>query len=455
MQPLEEAAAATIRKHSLLDRGDVVVVGVSGGPDSVALLAFLHEIAAGCDLDLRAAHLNHRIRGEQADEDERFVVWLCGELDVPLKSGSVDVPAVAAERGISIEEAARDERRKMLHRAAVVFNARRIALGHTAADQAETVLMNLIRGAGTAGMAGIRPIQDDLWIRPLLHCTRGQVLDYLRRRGFSYRIDSSNFDTSFLRNRVRHDLLPLLEREYRAGIAGTLARNADLIADDLDFLRGAAAEALPPILLHADPDRIELDLAALRSLHKALRRRVVLLALERVRGSLVDVEVRHIDRVLESDRAYGLTLPGGDVTVAVGEERLTVARRPMGPEYEIPMPGAAVAPELGICVTVEIAPSSDRVPLETARNQAIFDRVLISGPLRVRAARPADRLRPSGEVEAVPSDSETTTPIIADDDRVLWVVGQAASEAARVGPDTREVVIISVRPLGADGGGDL
>ena len=482
---MEKTAQSTISRCGLLNREDRVVVGISGGPDSVALLAYLHGIADSLDLTLYAAHLNHKIRGEESDQDEAFVVDLCGELDIPLKSGSIDVPAVAAARGVGIEEAARDERRKMLLRAAEVYGANRIALGHTADDQAETVLMNLFRGAGILGLAGIRPIQDDLWIRPLLHCTRDQILDYLRRHGLTYRTDLSNYDTSYLRNRVRHDLLPLLDREYRTGISATLARNADLLADDADYLQAIAAETLAKIMAQgnspqpnseSDPghlpcaitERIEIPLSDLRALHPSLARRVVLQAIAQVRGSLVDVEIRHVAAVLDSDRAYGLTLPGGDVTVQSDGERLIVAKQTARPqatpeyvEYAIPIPGTVIAPELGVAISAEVVPVAEAPAPGGDRNQAILDLVSISGCVVVRSRRQGDRIRPIGlggsksisdllTDAKIPSPIRSTIPIIADGEKILWVVGLAVSDEAKVGPNTGQALILTAEPVNGD-----
>ncbi len=241
---LDRIAMDTVRRYSMIDYGDGVVVGVSGGPDSVALLYFLNSIASRYSLKLHIAHLNHMIRGAGADEDERFVEKLACSLGIPITVERVDVPRLARQLGGAIEDAGRDARYGLYRKICVERGFSRAAVAHHADDQAETVLMRILRGAGLRGLAGIPPTRElgehVTVIRPLIEVSRLQIEQYCEKRGLATRTDPTNVDTQYFRNKVRCELLPLLEREYNSNIRAGLARLARLAALDEQYLEKQA-----------------------------------------------------------------------------------------------------------------------------------------------------------------------------------------------------------------------
>ena len=276
-------------EHELVSSGDAVVIGVSGGPDSVALLLALHELSSSMKLKLRVAHLDHGLR-KNASQDAAFVRALAGELGVPAAVGRVDVGALARRMKISIEEAGRQARYDFFFRVAKRFGATSVAVGHNRDDQAETVLMRLLRGSSGSGLSGIaprRPIGDliggavrgrKVWvIRPLLERARAEIEGFLALRGRKTRKDPTNIDPVFMRNRIRHELLPLMEKRFNPRVRAMLARAAQVLGEEDSYME-AAAEALFHKLVRRKGRIISINLGALSRVALALRRRVLLSA---------------------------------------------------------------------------------------------------------------------------------------------------------------------------------
>jgi tRNA(Ile)-lysidine synthase len=305
-------------------RGETLVVGLSGGADSVALLDALCSLRRRRGFRVVAAHLDHGLRASSG-EDARFCASLCEALEVPLRSGRADVRARAVREGGGLEQAARRERYAFLRRVAREEGARAIAVAHTLDDQAETLLLRLLRGSGATGLAGMRPLVRDL-VRPLLQVSRPEVLAHLHERGLSWREDPSNADTAHRRNRVRHELLPYLETRFNPRIRAALARTSGLLAEEAEHLR---AEALALLASGARPDGpdVVVSRAALSQAPLAVARVAVREALRRA-GGLARVGAAHVERVLKlagrrTGRGRRVPLPGGrEARVEKGEIRI-------------------------------------------------------------------------------------------------------------------------------------
>jgi tRNA(Ile)-lysidine synthase len=248
-------------------RGTRLLVGVSGGADSVALLRGLLILRPAWSLTVTAMHLNHRLRGADSDADAAWVRTLCERHDVTVRVREFDVAAEAASRGIGIEEAARDARYRFLEQVAAEFGCTHVAVAHTADDQVETILHHVIRGTSLAGLCGIpwhRPLGDDLvLVRPLLDVTRQDVLEFLRHHGQDFRADVSNFDAAFTRNRIRNELLPRLRVEFNPQIDDALRRLGRQAAELHDLIESLARQLLDRALRHRSPTECRLDAAAL------------------------------------------------------------------------------------------------------------------------------------------------------------------------------------------------
>ena len=363
---LARRVLGTIRRHALMRRGDRVLVALSGGPDSVALLRVLRELESAGELSVAGiAHLNHGLR-DAANDDEQFCRALAAELELAFRSDLVDVRARAERLGTSLEDAGRRARYELFDRVATELGADVIATGHTRDDQAETFLLRLLRGAGPRGLAGIHPRAGRV-VRPLLDVGREELREYLAALGQPFRDDESNRDLSIPRNRIRHELLPLLSRDFSPGVTDALVREAEIARHDEDRLQGEAIDLLALIVLRSETGKsgeveVEVDAGALSAVHPALAVRVVRTVLEQVApGRFVGFD--HVERLLElarDPRGQGaLSLPGQHA-VRRGET-LVLGRRPDPPEpfsnsfrVSLSIPGEAVLAAQGWAISAAL-----------------------------------------------------------------------------------------------------
>lgn len=452
----------TIEKYSLLETGDRVIVGLSGGPDSMVLLDVLCSLQKGYQLTLVPAHLNHGFRGEEAEADLRFCEEAAAGYGLRLVSESADLPSMIAEKNLSPQAAARDTRYDFFFRAAKAHEASKIALGHHADDQAETFLMRLLRGAGTRGLRGIPVRREPGIIRPLLHVTREEILNYLKEKGIAFRQDSSNKKAVYLRNRIRQELLPLLVSEYNPNLVADLERTAEILGEEDDFLEDAAGKLFVPIRI---PHGTALDLTAVSGIPHALLRRIVRLVIARAVGGLSGITFSHVESVMRLMQAEGssagIDLPRG-LTVRKVYERLEFCRNvpeevPTG-LYEIPVPGRDVVSALKIEVESEILSSSE-VPASDQEGTALFDLDKCSLPLGVRTRRPGDVFYPRGFEkkkkvkrffidEKVPFKERDRVPLLVNrDDQILWVGGYRTDARFAADAGTLRALLVRIRQI--------
>lgn len=465
---LADRVMRTVRRHDLIARGERVVVALSGGPDSVALVHILRELERAGELVLAGtAHLNHQLRGAAADEDEQFCRALSEALALPVEVERADVRALAIREGRSVEDAARVARYAFLERAADRLRAGVIAVGHSRDDQAETFLLRLIRGAGPRGLAAILPRAGRV-VRPLLDITRVELRAYAAERGIESRDDATNADVGIPRNRVRHELIPYLQREFSPGIVDVLARAAAIARDDEDRLQKEAIDLAASVVLSSN-DGVQVEVKALTSLHPALAARVARIALAHLAAERF-LGFDHIDAWLEFARngrpGAALSLPGQHGVHRGDRIELRAARdrRLPGTPFRIPLsiPGEVTLSQAGWSISAE--------PLDAppaGRLQARGETVAVSGvtlPLSVRNRRPGDRFRPLGMGGAdkklqdflvdrkVRRDVRDALPLVVDGaDRIVWVVGQSVGEDFRVTEPSRGVILLKARRLGGEG----
>lgn len=442
----------TIAAHALLRPGDHVLVAVSGGADSVALLAALDGLCETWSLRLTIWHLDHGLRDRESARDREHVERLAATFELP-----IIVERTRILPGQNLEARAREVRYRMLAAAARGAGCRRIAVGHTLTDQAETVLLRLLRGAGTRGLGGMAPRRGAV-VRPLLACSREDVVAFLQARGISWVEDTSNRDERFARNRVRHRLLPTLVAFAGARVPEILARTAALLREDERFL-----EAVTRRRLGSARRAPGLDARQLRGLAPAIRVRALRVWLAAVRGSLRGVGWTHIHRLerhLDSTESGSLALPGGIVRYERGMLRWdTGAPVPTPPfSHDIASPGRVSRPDLGWELDVS-GPQSWSGVFPADAWTAVFDRERLLYGLIVREARPGDRMKPLGLrghqklhdlfVNAkVGRSRRRAWPVLATGADILWVPGLARSETATVGAATTRIVRAGCRFFG-------
>ena len=475
MQELHKAVVEYVRAHALMRAGDRVCVAVSGGADSVALLRLLLELRGELGIVLSVAHLNHNLRGADSDADAAFVAALAAGHGLEFHPASEDVRQNADRHSLSLEAAGRRLRDRFFARLLREGTATRVATAHTADDQAETVLLRLLRGAGTRGLAGILPSREELVapgaarvanslarrstrsvdpfiIRPLLSTRRAQLRDYLRDIGQTWREDASNSDLTFARNRVRAELLPLLERNYNSSLVDALAATAEIARAEEEFWDSELARLVPTLLTPAG--RLRLPELARQPL--AVQRRLVRLAA----GTL---DFDRVEQVLDFARRGGraersLPLPGGRLARFAAAELWfeTSADADSAPAvgylYRLPVPGEVCVRELNRRITASLLPV--QAAAQGYNPQQFLDPSLLASELSVRNWRAGDRFWPlHGKaprklkelLPKVPASKRSAWPVVVSGDEIVWVRGLAVAHD-RSAKRTKKVVVIEETP---------
>ncbi len=496
-EPLLDAAAAAIAAHALLPAGGAVVVAVSGGADSVALLDILRQLAPARRWRLHIAHVNHQLRGAESDADAAFVAQLAERAGLPCAIQTIDV-ARAQQTHASPENTARQLRYAALAAIARDVGARNIALAHHQDDQAETVLLHLLRGSGLGGLAGMRyasplpplaetalplaetapPLRSTAMhengqpqapitlARPLLDVSRADLRAYCARRGLTYREDSSNADTAPQRNWLRHTALPLLETRYPAA-ARTLARAARLLAEDYAYLIGAADDWLHRHAQSCDGG-VLLDRAAWRALPPALQTAALRRAASRVSGHTQGLEYAHLAQARATLRDGGAgaaaKLPGG-LLCRIEQDGVWIGYAPAyEPFAPIPLriPGATEIAPLGCRIDAAVVAPEQADFHAGAGENAWLDATRVDGPLRARARRPGDRFTPLGMTGAkklqdflvdarVPARRRDRVPLVVNErDAIVWVGGHRIDNRYRVTAHTRQVIHLRLETVPAE-----
>lgn len=468
---LRKRIARTIREQRLFEPEDTLIVAISGGADSTALLDLLANLP-GFVPRLVAAHVNHCLRGADSNADEQFARDLAARYDLPFESIRIDVKELAAQRGLNLEDAGRRARIAFFEELREKWRAAAVALAHHADDQAETVLMRLLRGSGPSGLSGMQYRNDRGFIRPMLDITRAEIETYLTEQGLTWREDASNSDGNFLRNRIRHELLPLLEG-YNPAIRQRLGVTAALLADE-DALLNQLTEQAVMRACSANDQGLACDISLLAAESAALRRRVFRLALERLAGNLDHFTNRHIkslELLSDSPRPNAtLNLPQGITAVreygtlmlkrasfsspcADSSEKCPIFSLPLqgeglsgdgvNPDAQlIPGPGVYLLPN-NARLTIDISQAAPEDLCHLPANTVVFDLDHAPFPWHVRTFQPGDRIVPLGMsgskkvkeifIEAkIPLARRRQIPLVFSNDTLIWICGLRTSQLSRV-----------------------
>ena len=459
-----------ISRHAMIDNSETVVVAVSGGADSLALLYGLHALRPQLNCQLHVAHLNHCLRSD-ADADADFVQQQATNLELPCTIRRADVPLLMKRWKLSVEASARRARYQFYEDVCTQIRATKVALGHHRDDTAETVLMNLIRGSGTTGLKGISPVRDVKFIRPLTDFTRQQIEAFLTSMGLVQRQDSTNTDTRYLRNRIRHELIPLLERDYNPNIKTGLSRTADVLGAESEYLDTVVQETFQACRIQGLPKSVVLDRVKFRQYHIALQRRILRQSVSEMLGDMSDLYFSHCEAMLnliEGDSPNAvLALPNG-LQFRRAYQQLIFQRKPVGTEsfaYPLAIVGKTFIETLNTEITAELGnvKSHETLTLPDGKFKAIFDYEklrkvfaepsLETCPLMVRNRRQGDRFQPYGMrgtkkikdflIDAkVPRYERNSIPLLVCGDEILWVIGYTTSEPFKIRPDTRQYLYL-------------
>lgn len=461
----------TIWKKSLLSENDKIVIALSGGADSLCLLDILYKLKEKYGFTLYAAHLNHQIRGTAAHRDALFCATVCDRLEIPFFIRSIDVPLYSQEKKLTLEEAARECRYQFLFELKKLLKADKVAVAHNMDDQVETVLMRIIRGTGLYGLKGMDHSLSSGVVRPLLDVGKKEIIDYLESKGEVWCQDHTNDRAQYTRNKIRLQLVPLME-QFSPKVKESIVRMASSLREDSSYIE-EAAYTLFRENSYISENTVKLDSDILSHHSPAMKKREIRYAIKEVLQSLKGIETVHLDDVItlmESSRSYAeLNLPRG-LHVYKKQNSLyftteELKEKETGFLYSMGKNDRVYLNEIGVEIRTKTIAKAKCLILPTGQYSKAFDLDKIKGNIIVRNRRVGDKIRPMGLGgtkklknifidEKIPIEQRDRVPIITDsEDNVIWVVGSCISEDFKIDETTENVVRISVKEISIENGG--
>jgi tRNA(Ile)-lysidine synthase len=478
----------TVSDYNMLQPGDAVLVTVSGGPDSVALLHVMLKLSCIFSLRLGIAHLNHSLRGKESDKDAIFVEYMARRLDLPFYISKKDVRKYQADNRLSPEDAARRVRYSFFYKTAENYNFTKIALGHHADDNAELVLMNILRGAGHKGISGIPPVRESLTsgkiiIRPLIRLTREEILSFLKEEGLEYVTDQSNYDTSIIRNRIRCNLIPKLKDSYNPGIVKALNRLSTIVRDEEIWIDNLIDSILKKNSILRNDNELEISIPEIAKIDIAALRRIVRKSIKIIKGDLKRITLSHIDSIInlleDGPSSWNIDLPERirirrdyDILFISKEKKPLRESRPEfyineqpAFEYIIPQPEhespfLLFLDRLNIYMKFSVIDNisfniSFEVLCKYGQKTAFFDMDRLSFPLTVRNVKSGDRFHPLGMKGAqkvkkyfinkkVTRQNRASTPVLLSISKIIWLVGYQIDESVKIKDSTERVLRVEL-----------
>ncbi len=468
-RPMINNVLDTISRYGLLKEGDKVLAAVSGGPDSTCLLHVLHALSSRLRIEISAVHVNHLLRGEESDADEAFVREFCLSMGIRLFPERRDVSRYASDARISVEEAGREIRYRIFDEIADEHGLNKIAVAHNRDDQAETVIMHIIRGTGLDGLAGM-PYKRGRVIRPLLDVRRGEIDEYCRNNAIGTRIDSSNMKRDYMRNRVRLDLIPYIDRLFGVDISDRISSMSLLLNEDRKFIMDVASIFYDKI---ADESggKVSIDITGLTKCHPSIRRHILRIALEKAAGSLKGIFSNHIEAVLalalKGRTGTSVNLPGG-IRPYVSYGEIVIGKIDSEKDLfdkEVEIPGMTYMDEFGIwldAAVIDLMQSdeacmklSDLSPLQYLDYDSIAGYGRPDDVLRVRSRMQGDYFTPVGSKYSkklkkyfidgkFPRFERDKFLLIAKGNEIAWIIGHKISDKFKVTENTKKVLKLEI-----------
>ena len=487
MRNLEAKVREYIDRYQMIGKGDRVIAGISGGADSVCLFFVLLKLQRAMGFSIIAVHVNHGLRGADADADERFVKDLCEKYKVPLEISRVDLESIAKKRKQSLEEAGRDVRREIFTQTMIQYSGNRIALAHHQNDNAETLLWNLARGTGLHGLCGIRPVNGK-WIRPLLCLSRQEIEVYLKERNQAYCIDSTNLETFYTRNKLRHQVIPILETGVNSAAVRHMNETMEQICELREFVGQETQKALAQCV-DVTESGYRISMEGWKKLPSLLQKEVIYSCIGQIGGGRKDLGRVHVEAVAGLfDKQVGKmrNLPGEiravrDYAGVVLEKssHAEAEQLPQGksgescrktegagnncrtgtfPEVEIQIPGITVVPEMNLKIETRILETDDGFKLSEIKKKKFtkwFDYDIMKC-LYIRTRKSGDsividsgghrqKLKSWFVNEKIPANERSRIPLFADGQQIVWVVGHRMSGAYQVSGRTKRILQIEVK----------
>jgi tRNA(Ile)-lysidine synthase len=455
---VEKKVSATIAEHHLLAKGDSVLVALSGGPDSVALLYLLHDLRRRYKLALYAVYINHNLRKRAAGKEERFCADQCRKLGVELFIIREDIPSLARSSKMSIEQAAREFRYRVFAKLADEHAISKIAVGHHIDDRVETVLFRIIRGTGITGLRGILPCRGRI-VRPLYELTKDEIMDYLKNKRIAYCLDQSNLGLEYDRNYIRNRLLVDIRRKLNPAVDRALLSLSEIAAEDEAFLQQYLIKRVGGLVRRTVGGKIELDLSKYNRYDKWFRRRLLRYCLAELSGPEKTPEKVVVDRLDRLCTAGGnsISIPGGLQAVSTGSSLVIYHRAAVN--YSVPLSAGRVCRLKTLRLDIRMSVQS-RGPARLERRKkaatVFVDYGRVEPPLVVRSIRPGDRFRPLG-LEGTKKVGDYLTdrkvhpvyrdeiPVVCDRKGIIWLVGFEICHRVRIDIATGKVLKLGFR----------
>ena len=456
---MREKVINIIKENNLIEKDDKIVIGVSGGPDSMALLYILNNIKEEFEFSIYVAHVNHGIRKEEADDDEEFVKNICLKLAIPFYSTKVNMNQYAIKNKLTSEEAGRAIRYGFFNKILDKLDGGKIAVAHNKNDQAETLLMRFFRGTGLEGLRGMEYKNVNI-IRPLLDISREEIEDFCRENSISVRIDRTNLEPIYGRNKTRLEVIPYIIKNYNKGIVDTLNRTARLAQMDSEFILGIVEEKYKNIVVEESPNSIVLYIDKLKDEHYSIKSRIIRRSIEKINGNIKGIEEKHINNIISliDDNTTGKSINiTNNIVVKTRYGNMIIQKEIISNinsfRYYFGIGDTIDVYELGSTITSRIVPVTEVDLKQTNRFIKFFDYDKIKDGLYIRNRKDGDRFTPLGISgskklkhffidEKIPRDERDRIPIIEDSKGIIWIVGYRISEEYKVNSNTSRVLVL-------------
>jgi tRNA(Ile)-lysidine synthase len=449
----------TIKKYTLLEKGERVVVALSGGPDSTALLTVFAPIAQELDLSLIIAHFNHGLRGTESDEDEKFSRDLSEKMGLAFVSGKMG--QIKGKKGISPEDFYRRQRYDFLNKISEDYQAQKIVLGHNLQDQAETILLNLLRGSGLEGLKGFLPMRDGKFIRPLIEISRQEIISFLDEAGIPYRQDSSNKNKIYLRNQIRSELIPYLKEKFNPKIEENLAQMAEILRPEDEFIRKQVAHALKSSVIERQQDRILLKIADINKLHPAIRCRLfktLLESLSPAKNGFSFIHIKSLDNLAQKCESGKIIVLPLEIEARREYDNLILERKKicskqMKYEYTMNIPGSLYVKERKLTVRSELTTKENSD--FSGKNEVYLDLDKIKQPVIIRNRRDGDWFQPLGMQgrqkiktffidHKIPRCERNEIILLVDRLSVIWIENMHLNDRVKITAETKNVLKLDI-----------
>lgn len=455
---MENKVLDIIKEHNLIEKDDNVLVGVSGGPDSMALLYLLLNVKKHIDFNILVAHVNHGVRGQDALEDQLFVKRKSQELGLAYFYTEVDMVGYGEKHKISPEEAGRKLRYSFFRSILKKYNGGKIAVAHNMNDQAETLLMRIMRGTGIDGLNGMTYISGDI-IRPILHITRGEIEQYIEDEDIETVLDKTNLMPIYTRNKIRLELIPYIEENFNPNLIKSLWRLSQTSQNDTKFLQGYTEEKYLSLVKLEEANRIILGGDEFRELDTSIQQRLIILAITKIIGVFQGFSEHHISRVTElfneGNTGKAIDLPS-DLIAKIDYDKLIIERivnKTIKPFVYDLIIGYNHFSDLGYGFDIKVLDIEDVHLNNNLSSIKYLDYDMIKNGLKVRNRQDGDRFIPYGMKGSkklkdffidskVSRDERDRIPLIVDDENILWVVGHRISDLYKLTKKTKNVLMI-------------